>query len=335
VLVLDAEAVTRALPMSAAIEAMRRAFLAAAEGRAQVPARTQLALDAPGAVCLVMPAHVSAGRGEAACTSVKLVSVVPANPARDLQRIQGSVLVIESETGQARALLDGTRLTALRTGAASGLATRLLARPDAKVLAVLGAGVQAETQIEAVACVRALRSVRVFAPTRAHAQALLDRIAGRAGMPADLVASADVRSALAGADIVCCATTSRTPVFDDAELAQGVHINAVGSFEPDAVEIPAETMARARIYVDSREAALAESGDLIQPIRAGLFGPGHVCAELGEIRAGRDPGRRSDSETTLFESVGLAVQDACAARSALERAADQGIGSRIDYGGTS
>ena len=326
---LDANELSRALPMAESIAAAREAFLALAQGRAQVPERAQLTLDAPGALSLVMPAHVAGTPSAPETTAVKVVSVVPQNAQRGRARILGTVLLLDSESGELRALIDGARLTALRTGAASGLATDLLAREDATVLAVFGAGVQARTQIEAVACVRPIESVRVFAPTRAHAEALLESMAGLPNIPTDLRASDSPREALVGADLVCAATTSPTPIFEDEQLEPGTHVNAVGSFQPDVVEIPFETTARAYLVVDSREAALVETGDLIQPLAAGKIGPEHLRAELGEVLTGRAPGRTDSDQITLFKSVGLAVQDACAAQRACANALRDGLGRRF------
>ena len=326
---LNASELSRALPMAEAIEAAREAFLALAEGRAQVPERAQLTHDAPGALSLVMPAHVARSATSPETTSVKVVSVVPKNLERGRARIQGTVLLLDSESGELCALIDGARLTALRTGAASGLATDLLARKDAAVLAVFGAGVQAETQVEAVACVRRLESVRVFAPTSAHAQELLERVAAHPDAPTDLRVSSSPREALADADLVCTASTSQTPVFSDEDLQPGAHVNAVGSFQPEVVEIPFETTARAYLVVDSRKAALAETGDLIQALRQGKIVPEHLQAELGELLAGRASGRSHPEQITLFKSVGLAVQDACAARRAVAKALRDGLGRRF------
>ena len=333
--VLSAADVRQALPMSAAIEAMRQAFAALSAGRAEVPARIHLAVPSHDGITLVMPAFVAAdpqaGDATAEALAVKVVSLFAGNAARGLARIQAAVLVFEPDTGRPAALLEGAALTALRTAAASGLATDLLARADARTAAIFGAGVQARTQLEAVCTVRRIETAWVYDPQPGRAEALAAELAGRGPIPADVRAAADPREALADADVVCTATVARQSVFADADLQAGAHVNAVGSYQPDVCEVPPETVARARVFVDSRQAALAEAGDLIQPIRAGRIGPEHIRAELGELVLGRATGRASADEITLFKSVGLAVQDAVAARVALARAAELGLGQSVPW----
>jgi ornithine cyclodeaminase len=293
--------------MPRAIEAVRAAF---ADG-AVVPPRAVLATGAGHT--LVMPAWLPGSRDLA----VKVVSVVSANPERGLPRIVGLVVAFDPDTGAPLALLPGPTVTALRTGAVSGLATSLLARPDAEVLAVLGAGALARDQIAAVAAVRPIRQIRVYAPTRAHAEAVArDAVGARA------VASA--AEAVRGADVVVTATPSTTPVLDDADLAAGVHLCAVGSWRPDMQEIPAATMRRARVFVDDRHAALAESGDLA---RAGDVA---IAGDLRELLAGVVPGRTSPDQVTLFESVGLASEDAALVGVAVREALTRGFGRVVD-----
>lgn len=327
--VLRADDVRWALPMGAAIEAMKGAFAALSGGRACVPLRAHLPVEPHGGIALVMPAHVQ-GPGRDAL-AVKVVSLFDGNAARGLPRIQAAVLVLEPDTGRPIGLLEGATLTAIRTGAASGAATDLLAREDCRTAGIFGAGVQARTQLEAIATVRAIETAWIYDPDHARVEAFIADATGRDPIPSDLRPAPDPRHAAAGADIICTATTSRTPVFSDADLEPGVHINAIGSYQPDVQEIPAETVRRATVVADSREAALAETGDLIQPIARGLISPGHIRAELGEIVLGRRPGRRSDEEITLFESVGIAVQDAVAARIALEEAKRLGLGRRVPW----
>lgn len=328
-LVLDAADVRRALPMAAAIEAMKRAFAALSDGRAVVPERIHLAVEPHDGVSLVMPALVDDDGEET--LAVKVVSLFDRNAERGLARIQAAVLVLEADTGRPVALLQGATLTAIRTGAASGAATDLMARPDSRTVAILGAGVQARVQLEAVCTVRPIETVRVYDPLEGAVASLVDEMAGRSPIPADVRAASDAREAVAEADVVCAATTSRTPVFCDADLKAGVHVNAVGSYQPDVQEVPAETVVRARLVVDSRHAALAETGDLIRPIRDGLITADHVRAELGELVLGRAKGRTSDEQVTLFKAVGVAVQDAVAARAALKRAEQLGLGQQVRW----
>jgi ornithine cyclodeaminase/alanine dehydrogenase-like protein (mu-crystallin family) len=309
-LIMSAEEVRRALPMTAAIEAMRDAFVALAEGDAQAPLRSHLTTPDGSGTTLVMPARLSDA------LTVKVVSIFGGNPARGLPRIQATVLVMNPETGEAQALLEGATLTALRTGATSGLATDLLARPDAHVVSIFGAGVQGRTQLEAVCTVREIERVLVCDPECAAVERFCAELAGRGPIPDD-VRGADAQEAAAEAEIICTATISTEPVLDDADLRAGVHINAVGSYQPHVREIPAATVIRARLIVDDREAALEETGDLIQPIAAGEITPDHIHATLGELLLGRRDGRESQGEVTLFKSVGSAVCDAAASRAAL------------------
>ncbi|MFW6163451.1 MAG: ornithine cyclodeaminase family protein [Planctomycetota bacterium] len=328
-LVLSAEDVRQALPMAMAIEAMKRAFAALSDGRAVVPPRAHVPVEAHDGVSLVMPALVADADGEA--LAVKVVSLFDGNPERGLARIQVAVLAFDPETGRPLALLEGATLTALRTGAASGAATDLLARPDSRAVGVLGAGAQARTQLEAVCTVRHIETVRVYDPRPGAAEAFRAEMAGHGPVPADVRAAPSPREAVAEADILCAATTAREPAFDDADLPPGTHINAIGSYQPDVQELPAATVARALVIVDSREAALEETGDLIQPIRQGLFGPDHIHAELGELVLGRASGRTSPEQLTVFKSVGVAVQDAAAARAALSEARRLGLGQTVRW----
>jgi len=327
-LILNAVDLRRALPMKDAIAAMRGAFAALSSGRAKVPLRTHLPVAHHDGVALIMPASIEEPDAEA--LAVKVLTIFQQNPARGEPLIQAAVLVLDPETGRPAALLEGGTLTALRTGAASGLATDLLARPDARVAAIFGAGVQGRTQLEAVCAVRDLETALVSDPSPEATARFIAELAGRDSIPAELRA-ATAREAAAEADILCTATVSPTPVFADADLASGAHVNAVGSYQPEVQELPPETVARARVFVDDREAVLAETGDLIQPIRAGLFGPEHIVADLGELVLGDASGRESATELTLFKSVGLAVQDAAAARAALARAKELGLGQRVEW----
>jgi ornithine cyclodeaminase len=327
-LILNAEDVRRALPMAAAIEAARRAFAALAAGQAVVPARAHIpAADGEG-VTLVMPALVT---GEEQALAVKVVSLFAGNAARGLARLQAAVLALDPATGVPLALLEGSALTALRTAAACGLATDLLAPADCRCVAIFGAGVQARTQLEAICTVREIRTVWVYDPSAASVESLIAALAGRGPIPANIRPAGDARAALAEADIVCTATTSHHPVFADADVKAGTHINAIGSYQPHVQELPAETVARAWVVVDNRQAALAETGDLIQPIAAGLFGHDHIRAELGDLVLGRPVPPRSPGQITLFKSVGLAVQDATAAKEALRHAAELGIGQHVEW----
>lgn len=330
-LILSADDIRRALPMPDAIEAMRRAFVALTEQRAIVPHRIHLPVARNAGISLIMPSYVDADQSAAQALAVKVVSLFDHNRARGLARIQAAVIVIEPDTGRPLALLEGATLTAIRTAAASGLATDLLARPDSQTLAIIGAGVQARTHLQAICAVRPIRQIRIFSRTPAAVEALLNEFTGFPGLSAELLAADSVRDATLGADIICTTTTSKTPVFDDGDLSPGVHINAVGSYTPQAREIPGATVAQSAVYVDSREAAWSEAGDLIQPCEAGLITRDHVRAELGELISDPELGRTSDAQITFFKSVGIAVQDAMAAHCAVRNAHRLHLGTTVPW----
>lgn len=328
-LILNADDVRKALPMGEAIEAMKDAYASLSDGRAVVPLRTRLPIPDSGALSLFMPAYVRAKDGEA--LAIKAVSLFPANPARGLAYIQAAVLVFDPATGQALALLEGSSLTAIRTGAASGASIDLLARRDSKVAAIFGAGAQGRTQLQAACTAREVESVFVYDSDADRAKAFAAEMAGQDRIPRDVRAAKSPKEAVEHADIICTATTSSAPVFDDRDVKPGAHISAVGAYTPEMCEIPPETVSRASVFVDSRTACMEEAGDLIQPIRAGLFDESHIHAELGEVVLGVKHGRESDEEITFFKSVGIAVQDAMAAQVALKNAHAMKIGKEVQF----
>ena len=323
---LSAADLNAALPMEQAVEAMKSAFASFSSGEARVPLRTRLDVPAEDGAVLFMPSFVPPS-GDLA---VKIVSVFPGNPERGLPTIHALVLALDPETGRPIALFEGASLTALRTGAASGAATDLLARSDAAVLAVFGSGPQARTQATAVCCVRPIAEIRIFSFDAQGARAMADAWAGPGGIQAAVRIARSPEEALDRADVVCTATTSRTPVFPDRAVRPGTHINAIGAFTPEMQEIDPDTIVRARLFVDSRQAVLAEAGDLIVPIRQGRLSESAIVAELGEVAAGKHPGRSSRDEITLFKSVGLAVQDSVAAGAILRRAEAEGLGRIVE-----
>ena len=325
-LVLNSDEVRQALPMSEAIAAMRRAFSGYSAGRVTMPLRTRVCQPGGSGTFLAMPAISSEGDGAFA---VKVVSIIPENPGAGLPLVHAALLLMDGTNGSPAALLEGTSLTALRTGAASGLATDLLARKESRVLAMIGAGAQAETQIAGVCTVREIDEIRVFARDPVHVRRFIGSINGRPGIPERLIAAPDPRGAVEGADIICTATTSAVPVFNDRDVSPGTHINGIGSYLPEMQELPEETILRAKVVVDSREAALAEAGDLLLPIAKGLIGAGHIHAELGEIVNKVKPGRTSSGEITIFKSVGIAAQDVFTASALYRNATTRCIGRQI------
>lgn len=322
--ILSAEDIRQALPMKAAIEAMKEAFAELSAGRVTMPTRAHIDISDHAGTALFMPSY-AAHFGK---IGVKIVNVFGNNRAKGLPAIQGLVCLFDSETGTPLALLNGTYLTALRTGAASGAATDLLARADASTVAILGAGVQGRTQLEAVCAVRSIRKACIYDVTRKAAETFAEELGD--ALAVEVAPTCSARDAVQEADIVCAATVSARPVFAEADIAPGTHINAIGSYKPNVQEIPGETMQRARVVVDHRESALAETGDLIIPIAQGLMKETDIHAELGEIVAGKAEGRTSDRQITLFKSVGVAIQDLAAAARTLEQAQAKGLGKIVE-----
>lgn len=320
-LFLDSQAVRKALPMAAAVGLMAQVMRAYSAGDVTQPLRTIIRPPGPD-IFAAMPSHVpEAGFG------LKAIMLKPGNHAKGLPAHVGVVLVFDQETGYPLALLDGAELTAIRTAAVSAAATDALARPDAGDLALIGSGVQARAHLEAMAVVRGLRRVRVYSPR--NADALSAWAASWLQVPVEPMPS--VAAAVEGADLVCTATSSREPVLAGRDLAEGAHVNAVGASVADARELDSAAVARCSVFVDSKESAASESGDLRVPLAEGVIGAGHVLAELGEVLAGRHPGRRSPEEITLYKSLGLAAQDVAAGFAAAKAADELGLGVHVPY----
>lgn len=326
--ILSADDVRRAVPMPAAIDAVESAFVRLSAGQADVPLRLHLETPAPPGISFVMPSRL--GGAPMPALGVKVVSVFPGNRDRGEPSIYALVALFDPETGRPLAVLEGAYLTALRTGAASGVATRHMARPDARVLALFGAGAQALPQALAVCAVRAIERIWIVNRTPARAQQLVERLRA-AGLGQEVRIAAAPAQALAEADIICTATAAPTPLFADSDVRPGTHINGVGSYKPSMAEIPPATVARAHVVVDHRRAAWAEAGDLIQARDAGWITEDHVIGELGEVAAGLAPGRPAADAITFFKSVGNAVQDVAVAALALARASEHGIGVEIEW----
>lgn len=318
--------VPRLLPMRECIEAMERALAALADGQAGLPLRQIVPLPT-GGLLASMPAHLAGG----GVFGVKAISVFHANEGTPFDSHQGSVLLFETANGRLLAIVDATSVTAIRTAAVSAVATRLLARADASRLALVGTGVQARTHLEALRLVRPIAQVRVFSRSAEHVDAFVRSVREAHGLEA--IASPSAREAVEGADVVCTLTSSCEPVLRGAWLSPGAHVNVVGAATPACREVDTEAVVRARVFVDRRESALGEAGDLLIPMREGAVGPDHVRAELGEILTGRAPGRETEAEVTLFKSLGLAIEDVAAAQVVLHNAERTGAGTRVDLGG--
>ena len=307
---------------------MAAVLTAQARGETYHPLRS--VMRAPGAAGLMglMPSWRGARPDGGAVFALKAICIIPGNPARGLDAHQGTVTLFDGETGQPTAILDASAVTEIRTAAVTAVATGLLARTDARTLAVLGAGVQGRAHLEALATVRGFEEVRIYAPTQAHAQALAEQ----PGLPgAQVSAVATAEDAVRGADVVVAATNSREPVLAHAWLKPGAHVNAVGASTPNAREIDTATVAASALFCDSRESLRNEAGEFQLAVREGAIpGEEHVRAELGEVLAGIAPGRRDDGELTLFRSLGIGVEDLAAAEIAVAAARAQGLGTEVE-----
>jgi ornithine cyclodeaminase/alanine dehydrogenase-like protein (mu-crystallin family) len=328
VLMLSHQDVAAALPPRACAEAMAAVLTAQARGETYHPLRS--VMRAPGAAGLMglMPSWRGARPDGGAVFALKAICIIPGNPARGLDAHQGTVTLFDGETGQPTAILDASAVTEIRTAAVTAVATGLLARTDARTLAVLGAGVQGRAHLEALATVRGFEEVRIYAPTQAHAQALAEQ----PGLPgAQVSAVATAEDAVRGADVVVAATNSREPVLAHAWLKPGAHVNAVGASTPNAREIDTATVAASALFCDSRESLRNEAGEFQLAVREGAIpGDEHVRAELGEVLAGIAPGRQDDGELTLFRSLGIGVEDLAAAEIVVAAARAQGLGTAVE-----
>jgi ornithine cyclodeaminase len=327
VLIVNQEEVPQLLPMAECMEAMAKALTALARGEALLPLRSILWLPEKVGGLGLMPAALLPDR----VVGVKAITFFPGNEGTELDTHQGAVLLFEAERGRLLAMMDATSITAIRTAAVSGVATRLLAREEAGDLAILGSGTQARTHLEAMRTAREIRRVRVASKNLERARVFAERESGKHGMAIEPVAS--VREAVAGADIICTVTSSREPVLLGEWISPGAHVNAVGSSVPFARELDTAAVLRSRLYVDRRESALNEAGDFLIPKKEGAIGDDHIVGEIGEILAGRLQGRRSPDEVTLFKSLGLAVEDVASARHIYEKAKASGKGRFLDFGG--
>lgn len=328
-LILNADEVRQALPMHECIAAMKQAYAALSRGAAEVPLRSRLTVAPHEGLSILMPAFVDAVSVDEQALAVKLVSLFNKNPQRGLPLIHAVVLAFDPQTGALEAVLEGAALTAIRTGAGCGAATDVLARPQASTAAVFGAGVQARTQLAAVCEMRDIQTAWVYSPNPEQAAQFVAELAGVGRIPADLRVAASPQEA-AQADIISTATTSATPVFAAADVHPGAHINAAGSYTADAIEVPAELVAKARVTVDSRSATQAESGEIAMTLQQGLISASDI-AEIGEVLNGQAAGRSAPEQITFFKSVGVAVQDALAARVAVANARKLGIGTEVSW----
>ena len=327
VLIVSQEEVPKFLPMTECMEAMEGVLAALARGEAQLPLRSILWLPGKVGALGLMPAALGLDK----VLGVKAVTFFHGNEGTELDTHQGAVLLFEAEHGRLLALIDATSITAIRTAAVSGVATKLLAREDAGDLALVGSGVQARTHLEAMLLARKLRRVRVASHSMDRAKRFAEGQGRRHGIAIEAVSS--VREAVTGADIICTVTSAREPIVEGAWLSAGAHINAVGSSVPFARELDTAAVVRSRLYVDRRESTLNEAGDFLTPKKEGAIGDDHIVGEIGEILAGTVAGRKTPEEITLFKSLGLAVEDVASARHIYEQARRTGEGRFLPFGG--
>ncbi|MEW5919047.1 MAG: ornithine cyclodeaminase family protein [Gemmatimonadota bacterium] len=324
-LVLSHTDVVRLLPMASCIDLMAETLAATSRGEALLPLRQVIRLpDSPNAFAL-MPALLGDALG------AKIITVFPGNDATPYESHIGVVLYFETSNGQLRAIIDASSITAIRTAAVSGLATQLLARRDAGDLALLGGGVQALTHLEAMACARPLRRVRIWSRSELRRNDFVRLAKARLGI--DVVPSLTPRDAVRGADIICTVTSSREPVLHGDWIADGAHINAVGASLKAARELDTAAVVKSKLFVDRRESTLNEAGDFLIPRSEGAITDAHIRGEIGELVAGRVDGRGSGSDVTLFKSLGLAVEDIACAAYLYKRALTEGAGTRLAIGG--
>ena len=325
-LILTRSDVESLLTMEDAIEAVERGFRELALGHVAMPQRAATPVTPHNGLHLSMPAYVG---GDVDALSVKIVTVYGDNPTRySLPTIQGALLLHDAATGSLLAMMDAEYLTAMRTGAASGVATKYLARKDASIVTLFGAGAQAGAQLEAMCAVRPIEQVFVITRTRVRDVDFCLHMENKLGIPVQ--PCHNVRAGVESADIICTATNSRTPIFNGEWLRDGAHVNAVGAYTTEMRELDSHTIQTARIFVDSHQAAQSEAGDIMIPIARGEFSYDRVAGELGQLVTGELPGRTYESEITLFKSVGLAIQDAVTAARVYAKAQAAGVGRKIE-----
>lgn len=327
VLLINQSEVARLLPMGECITAMEEALKALARGEALLPLRQVVMLPGNLGALAAMPAYWETLKA----IGVKVITVFPGNRGTDYDSHQGTVLLFEAGHGSLKAIVDASEVTAIRTAAVSGVATRLLAQPGASDLAILGSGVQARTHLDAMLLVRPIKRIRVWSPTPEHAETFAQRESRRHSLEVEAMGSA--RGAVKEADLICATTSSREPVLRGEWIEAGAHINAVGASVKSARELDTAAVKKARLYVDRRESALNEAGDILIPLAEKAIRQDHIRGEIGEVLVGKAEGRASSKEITLFKSLGLAVEDLASVHLIYTKAMEQGVGTLVELGG--
>jgi ornithine cyclodeaminase len=328
ILIINQAEVTRLLPMPECLDVMAATLMSLARGEVILPLRPIMWLPEKVGALGMMPAYL----GNIQIMGLKVVSVFPSNHGTEFDSHQGAVMIFETTHGQPLALVDASEITAIRTAAVSGVATRLLARVDASDLAILGSGTQARAHLTAMLVARKLKRVRVWSRHPDHARRFATQEAAQHGITIEPVTT--VGDAVAGADIICTTTASREPILEGRCLAPGTHINAVGSSVSSTRELDTPAVVRSRLFVDRRESTLNEAGDFLFPKREGAITDDHIQGELGDILLGNIQGRQSADEITLFKSLGLAIEDVAAAHHIYVKAVAQQVGVWVELGGS-
>lgn len=328
VLILTQAEVETLLTMEACISVMAEAMAALAHGHVYQPMRMMVCPPSAAGIMAVMPSYMAGTAGQA-IYGLKAICVFHGNPAKGKDAHQGAVLLYSGETGELLAMMNASAITAIRTAAISGLATRLLARPDANDLAIIGSGVQARYHLAAIHCVRPLKGVRIASRTVEHARKFADELGSR--FPFLIEPVTTIEEAVRGADLIVTATTASAPIVKREWIASGAHLNVIGAYTPTTREVDSETIAAARLFVDCREAALSEAGEVLLAMQEGAIDAEHIRAEIGEVLIGSRPGRTTAEEITVFKSLGLPVEDLAAAEYVYRRALEIGMGTIVPF----
>jgi ornithine cyclodeaminase/alanine dehydrogenase-like protein (mu-crystallin family) len=325
-LVLNHDEVVNLLSMRDCIAIMRDAFIAFATGKVHQPLRTIMKPRGAAGVMGLMPSYIA---GDRAAFGLKAICVLPGNPAKGLDAHQGAVLLFSADTGELMAIMNASAITAIRTAAASGVATDLLARSDATELAIIGSGVEARSHLAAMAAVRSIKRCRIASRQIENARRFAEEMSRLYSFPIEPLAS--VAEALADADMIVTATSAREPIVQREWISPGAHLNVVGACTPRAREVDSETMAASSLFVDCRESTLNESGDYLLALSEGAIGQDHIRGEIGEVLTGARPGRTSREEITLFKSLGIGIEDLAAAEYLYKKAGESKVGTWVEF----